>query len=179
MIRPLIIFGVLTILVLFSTGGGIYAGIKTGKFEQMLVNPIKNFLSETTKIEPSPVQVTLPVSTITSTPVTTKTPQPIKPQVYTASCVQKNIREGEFASNKCYSEKDYEDLNYYLQRYDSAVFDKKAAEDSMNITCHCRVAQECDFFKASCEKDKAAQATADGDIAKYKSTILGIIAKGK
>lgn len=44
----------------------------------------------------------------------------------------------------------------------------------MDITC-----SGSEFFKDECEEDKAQKAKAEADIAKYKVTIQGIIAKGK
>lgn len=90
------------------------------------------------------------------------------------SCTTFNIREGEFSSNKCYSQKDYDDLMYYLQRFNSAVFSYNGAIASMNITC-----SGSDFFKDSCERDKKQKEQAESDMNNYRGTIQGIIARGK
>jgi len=58
-------------------------------------------------------------------------------------------------------------------------FSLSGAESSMRITCNCRVQQECDFFKDSCERDKQQKSQAETDINKYRGIIQGIIAKGK
>ena len=66
------------------------------------------------------------------------------------------------------------DLQYYLQRYNSAVFDQNAAVSGMKITC-----SGSEFFKDECEEDKKQYDQAIKDIEQYKGTIDGIIAKGK
>lgn len=180
-LRSRIIFGILTALFLISGCAGIYAGVKTGKFESLVTKPLQNFWSDATKAEPTPSPLELPSPT--STPSLTPTPaQKAAPVVYAtpvASCTNKNIREGEFASNKCYSQKDYDDLEYYLNRFNSAVFNKEAAESSMRITCDCSRQSSCDFFKDSCDRDKQKLSQAESDIQKYRATIQGIIARGK
>lgn len=90
------------------------------------------------------------------------------------ACKSFNIREGEFASNKCYLSKDYDDLLYYLNAYNSSASSYNGAIASMRITC-----DGSDFFKNSCEQDKKTQETAKQNIDKYKATIQGIIARGK
>jgi len=91
-----------------------------------------------------------------------------------SGCVTYNIREGEFASNKCYMKKDYDDLMYYLQRFNSAVSSYNGAIASMKITC-----SGSEFFKNSCEEDKKEKQQAETDINNYRGIINGIIAKGK
>lgn len=95
-------------------------------------------------------------------------------QPTTPNCTPYQIREGEFASNKCYAKKDYDDLMYYLQRFNAAAGSYNGAIASMNITC-----SGSDFFKDSCERDKKTKADAETNIANYKNTIKGIIARGK
>ncbi|MBU1000398.1 hypothetical protein KKE78_03325 [Patescibacteria group bacterium] len=179
------ILGSLLLLLTVVIVAGIHQGVASGDFDKVLFKPFREFGSDFEKAvnsPPSPVaspSATLRSSDPSSTPFVKKTvpPQQTKPVV--ASCIRKNIREGEFASNKCYSQQDFEDLQYYLQRYNSAVFDLQAANGSMRITCNCRVQQECDFFKQSCEDDKNKKTQAESDIEKYKGIIQGIIARGK
>ncbi len=95
-------------------------------------------------------------------------------QVQTSSCTNYNIREGEFASNKCYTDEDYDDLFYYLGRFESTQSRLKGAEASIEITCN-----GSDFFKQSCEKARADKSAAEADLTKYRSTIQAIIARGK
>lgn len=90
------------------------------------------------------------------------------------ACKSFNIREGKFASNKCYTSKDYDDLLYYLNAYDSAANSYNGAASSSQITC-----DGSDFFKNSCEQDKKTMETAKQNIDKYTATIQGIIARGK
>jgi hypothetical protein len=94
--------------------------------------------------------------------------------IKTSNCTDFVIREGIFASDKCYSSKDLADLQYYLQRYNSAVFDQNAAASGSKITCN-----GSEFFKDECEEDKKQYDQALKDQEQYKSTIQGIIAKGK
>lgn len=101
----------------------------------------------------------------------------IKPVVNTPavpSCTKFIIREGEFASDKCYSKKDYDDLGYYLQRFNSAAFSYNGAVSSMRITC-----SGSDFFKDSCERDKKQKADAEANMNNYRGIINGIIARGR
>ena len=100
--------------------------------------------------------------------------QNLNPKASGPSCVQYVIREGEFTSNKCYSQKDYNDLVYYLQRFNSAAFTINAANSSMRITCNGSA-----FFKNSCENDKKRKEKAEGDLNNYRGIINGIIARGK
>lgn len=91
-----------------------------------------------------------------------------------ANCTQYKIYEGEFASDKCYSSGDLNDLKYYISRYNSAVFEQNSNASSMKITCN-----GSEFFKNQCEEDKKEYDQAIKDKETYKTTIQGIIAKGK
>jgi len=90
------------------------------------------------------------------------------------SCTKFTIREGEFASDKCYSQKDHDDLTYYIERFNSATFSYNGAIASMRITC-----SGSDFFKDSCDQDTKQKTQAEQDINNYRGIINGIIAKGK
>jgi len=90
------------------------------------------------------------------------------------SCIQYPIREGEFASNKCYSQQDYNDLIYYLQQFNNSAFSFNGAVASMEITC-----SGSDFFKDSCERDKQRKQQAEQDMNQYRAEINAIIAKGQ
>ena len=173
--RSKIIFSVLTLLVFLSLIGTIYAGVKTGKFEQMFISPVRNFFTEAAKEEPTPTSVILPSITPTATPSVTQKPTQSVKQTAPAptNCIRKNIREGEFVSNKCYTETDYEDLNYYLNQYNSAVSSVSFYETKVSISC-----SNNDFFK-TCEQDKKDQQANLDNIPRYRSIIQGIIAKGK
>lgn len=94
-----------------------------------------------------------------------------------SNCIRVNIREGEFASNKCYSQQDYDDLQYYLVRYSDAKFDLSSAEGFMKIDCG--AAKTFEVKKNDCEEDQRNKATAERDINKYRGIIQGIITKGK
>jgi hypothetical protein len=89
------------------------------------------------------------------------------------SCISYKIREGEFASDGCYSQSDYEDLQYYLQQFNSAVFSFNSAGSSMSITC-----SGSDFFKNQCEEDKRQREEAEKKINEYRGIIQGIISRG-
>jgi hypothetical protein len=109
-----------------------------------------------------------PEKTPTTTPAKTNT-TPAAP-----SCLRYNIREGEFASNKCYSQSDYNDLTYYAGQYDSAVFTLNGIKNRMSVTCN-----GSDFFKAQCEQDKKDQVTWEEKVRAYKTALQAVIARGK
>jgi len=92
-----------------------------------------------------------------------------------ASCKPVNIREGEFASNKCYAPADYDDLIYYIRAFDRAVFDHNGAVGKANVTCQGFT----ESFAQSCEEAKATIEKAKGDMDNYRNTINSLIAKGK
>lgn len=186
--RARLVLGLLLGLTVILIIAGIYQGIQSGEFEKVFVKPFKQFAADFKKAmestpAPSPLATLTPLPTSASKSSSTSTtkviinqtiPQAPKSQPVTPSCIRKNIREGEFAGNKCYSQQDYEDLEYYLGRFNSAVFSLESAEASMRITC-----SGSDFFKDSCERDKQKKGQAESDISKYRSIIQGIIAKGK
>lgn len=185
--RARLILGSLLALVTFFVVGGIYQGIQSGDFDKIFVKPFRDFGSEFEKAvnatpEPLPSLTTV-LSSPSPIPAPIKTAAPKqqvqKTQPVAQNCIRKNIREGEFASNKCYSQQDLEDLNYYLQRFDGAVFNKTSAEGTIGITCNCRVQQECDFFKNSCDEAKQKKSQAESDINKYRGIVQGIIARGQ
>lgn len=178
------IFAPLLLITVILIIWAIHQGVTSGDFDKVFIAPFRQFgqdLDNTLKASPTPTSSAsaTPISSPNNQKTIYNTPTQVKPAQPVSNCIRKNIREGEFASNKCYSPQDFEDLEYYLARYGGAKFDLSAAEGSMRITCNCRVQQECDFFKDSCERDKAQKSQAESDIAKYRSIILGIIAKGK
>ncbi|MBI2017753.1 hypothetical protein HYS92_01750 [Candidatus Daviesbacteria bacterium] len=177
--RARLVFSILLGLFLVFILAGIYQGVQSGDFDKVFVAPFRQFSQDLqTALEPTPSPSpslspsSPPTPKPTQKPVTQPVVKPTQPQV--ANCIRKNIREGEFASNKCYSQTDYEDLEYYLQRFNYAVFSLDGAEASMRITC-----SGSDFFKDSCERDKKEKSQAESDISKYRGIIQGIIAKGK
>ncbi len=180
------ILGLLLLLSAVLIIAGIHQGIVSKDFDKVFIQPFRQFAADLDKAT-QPIPTLAPLPTLSPTPASLPAKQTVpaqKPAVkqtqpVVSSCIRKNIREGEFASNKCYSQQDYEDLEYYLSRFSSAVFSKDSAESSMRITCNCRVQQECDFFKDSCERDKQKKSQAESDINKYRGIIQGIIAKGQ
>lgn len=179
--RTKIILGSLLLLFMLLTIAGIYQGVVSGDFDKVFIKPFREFrasLKEVITATPAPIPTLIPVSsTTTSTskviinqtvPVVPKT-QPAPP----AACYRMNIREGEFASNKCYSQQDYEDLSYYLNKYNSAVGSVSFYETKVRISCGNN-----DFFK-TCEQDKKDQQANLDNIPRYRSIIQGIIAKGR
>ena len=178
------ILGSLLLLLTVVVIAGLHQGVTSGDFDRVLLRPFWEFavdFEEVTQPFPTPTFLQTPseIPSPTAAPVEISVPEVQQNQPVYSNCVRANIREGEFASNKCYSQADYEDLKYYLQRYDSAKFSLSGAESSMRITCNCRVQQECDFFKDSCERDKQQKSQAEADINNYRGIIQGIIAKGK
>lgn len=184
--RAKIILGSLLGLTVFLIIAGIYQGIQSGEFNKVFIKPFKEFASEMAKAtQPTPrpaltplIIPTPPATTSTSTSTTKviiNQPAPAikQPRPAVSNCIRKNIREGEFASNKCYSQQDYEDLSYYLNQYNSAVGSVSFYETKVRISC-----SNNDFFK-TCEQDKKDQQANLDNIPRYKSTIQGIIAKGQ
>lgn len=176
--RAKVVLGSLLLLLTISTIAGVYQGVVSGDFDRIFIKPFREFGSDLEKAVNPPVATSSailrsPSPKPTALPVKKYTPGQQTQPVYT-NCIRKNIREGEFASNKCYSQQDYGDLMYYLQRFNSSVFKLEGAEASMRITC-----SGSDFFKDSCERDKQQKSQAEADINKYRGIIQGIIAKGK
>lgn len=119
-----------------------------------------------TLIEPQREKSTIPALAKTgSSGKTTTTP----------GCKQFTIREGEFTSDKCYSSKDYDDLSYYINRFNDAIFSYNGAAGQANVTCNGFT----DQFKQMCDQAKKDMDKAKADQENYRNTIKGIIARGK
>lgn len=158
----------------------LYLSISSGIFASKFIDPLKkNFNSFVASLEVTPTPSPIPTPTSFIPTPKAKVPTVTTKKTVTTTCIQKNIREGEFASNKCYFRANYDDLNYYLARYSSAAFDLSGANGTIKITCNCRVPQECEFFKDSCAEAQAKKSQAEADMNKYRSTIQSIIAKGR
>lgn len=147
----------------------------------MLLKPFRQFgedFDKTVNATPAPLPS---LTTVTPSPTPIPTAKPVKtytpPQPVVPNCIRKNIREGEFASNKCYSEQDYEDLQYFLGRFESAKLNLSSAEGFEKIDCG--AAQTFEVKKADCEKDKQDKAAAEAEVNKYRGIIQGIITKGQ
>ena len=158
-----------------------YLYISSGAFADRFIKPLKKQFDD---FSPTFTPTLTPVPTLISTPSSTLVPTlkakvTSKPQKTVVSCIQKNIPSGEFASNKCYSKADFNNLDRYLQEYNLAVFHLDAAQSSIRITCNCRTPRECEFFKDSCAEDQREKSQAESDINKYRSAIQSIIARGR
>ncbi len=177
--RARIIFSALLVILLISTLAGIHQGVQSGDFDRIFIAPFRQFSADLQKAmepTPTPTPLILPSPSFTPKPTVKATSAPVVKQskpVVVSNCIQKNIREGEFASNKCYSQADYEDLNYYLNQYNSAVSSVSFYETKVRITCGNN-----DFHK-TCEQDKKDQQANSDNIPRYRSIIQGIIARGK
>ncbi|MBI2330415.1 hypothetical protein HYU94_03415 [Candidatus Daviesbacteria bacterium] len=177
--RARLVFGILLSFAVILTIAGVYQGIKSGEFNKVFIKPFKQFAADFKKaVEETPTPSPAPSSNSTSTSTTKviinqTVPQAPQRQPVVSNCIIKNIREGEFTSNKCYSQQDYEDLSYYLNQYNSAVGSVSFYETKVRINC-----SNNDFFK-TCEQDKKEQQTNLDSIPRYKSIIQGIIAKGQ
>lgn len=108
-----------------------------------------------------------------------KTANPSKPSATrppaVANCIQYKIREGEFASDKCYVRSDYDDLLYYLQRYSAVASAYNGEAAQANMTC----GGQSEMFKQSCEESKVAMQQYESELQNYANTIKGIIARGR
>lgn len=188
--RAKIILGSLLAFALILIIAGLQIGISSEYLNQVLIQPFREFgtdlekaINATPAPTPTPLALPSPTSSSSTTSTSTSTTKVIinqttpvvqKTQPVARNCINKNIREGEFASNKCYAQADYEDLQYYLDRFNSATFNLDSAVATMRITC-----SGSDFFKDSCERDKQKKGQAESDISKYRGIIQGIIAKGR
>lgn len=182
--RARLVLGLLLSITVILTTAGIYQGIQSGEFEKVFVKPFKQFAADLQKAmeaTPAPSPLATPTATSSSNSSSTSTtkviinqivPQAPKSQPAAPNCIRKNIREGEFASNNCYTEQDYEDLSYYLNQYNSAVSSMSFYETKVRISCGNN-----DFFK-TCEQDKKEQQANLDNIPRYRPIIQGIIAKG-
>jgi len=180
--RAKLILGLLSLAFVILIIAGIHQGVVSGDFQRTVLQPYNQFIADI-QATPSPVAslMPLPSSSASATPsptataVATKKPatvtQTARPVV--ANCISKNIREGEFASNKCYTTQDYEDLEYYLNKYTSATGSVSFYETKVNITCGNN-----DFHK-TCDQDKKDQQANLDNIPRYRGIIQGIIARGK
>lgn len=179
------ILGFLLLLLVVLIVAGIHQGVVSKDFDKIFIQPFRQFAVDLEKAaEPTatltPLSTPLPIQTAVPLKQVVPTPKPAvkqQTQPVVANCIRKNIREGEFASNKCYSQQDYEDLQYYLGRYSDAKFDLSSAEGFLKIDCG--AAQTFEVKKADCEKDKQDKSAAEAEITKYINIIQGIIAKGR
>lgn len=174
------ILGSLLLLSVLLIIAGVHQGVVSGEFDKVFIQPFRQFAADLEKVSvpPDPTLAPLPTASPAATPLPVKKTTPItqpvvKTQPAVSNCIRKNIREGEFASNKCYSQQDYEDLSYYLSRYSSAVSSVSFYETKVNISC-----SNNNFFK-TCEQDKKDQQANLDNIPRYRSIIQGIIAKGQ
>lgn len=110
-------------------------------------------------------------ATSSSSTTVTQTPTPSTPK---ESCITYKIYEGDFKSEKCYTNKDYRDLTYYLSQYNSYAFQYNSASSTAEMTC-----DGSDFFKKSCEDAEDRMDEAEDKMGDYKSKIKAIIARGK
>lgn len=179
------ILGCLLLLLVVFIIAGIHQGVVSKDFDKVFIQPFRQFAVDLEKAaEPAPtltpLSTPLPIPTATPLKQVVSTPKPVvKQQIQpiVTNCIRLNIREGEFASNKCYPQQDYEDLQYYLGRYSDAKFNLRSAEGFLKIDCG--AAQTFEVKKADCEKDQQDKTAAETDINKYRNIIQGIIAKGR
>lgn len=119
------------------------------------------------------VQVNITI-TPSATPRPTSKVNPTIKSTPVSNCIRYKITNGDFTSDKCYTQKDYSNLVSYLSEYNMAVFEYNSANSTVKFTC-----TGSDFFKDSCEDAKDRRDDAEEDIDKYKSKIKEIIARGK
>lgn len=113
-------------------------------------------------------------SALSSKSVSTSSTQVVTVPKSAPTCTQFKIYEGDFKSDKCYNSQDLQDLQYYIQRYNSAIFDINAAASGSKITCN-----GSDFFKDACNEDKKQYEKGKKDKEEYESKVKELIAKGK
>ncbi len=160
-----------------------YSFAKNLDWQNLINEEVKKAQQEESLGNPDETNGEIPGQTLDITPTfapkkptayPTKKPVTITKPADTSDCMVYKIREGEFASQKCYSQSDYEDLAYYLARYSAAISRYNGSLKSIEITC-----DGSDFFKSSCEQAKADKEDSQKKIDEYKAKIQEIIARGK
>jgi hypothetical protein len=106
-------------------------------------------------------------NTATQAPTSTATAQSLPQE---PSCETFKIYEGEFKSEGCYDSETLQDLQYYVNQYNSQIFTMNAAARSSQITC-----SGSDFFKDKCEEDKDRYEDAKDKKEEYEDKIRDII----
>lgn len=114
-----------------------------------------------------PIELILPSTPTTQTQTTKKE--------VSASCKTLQIPSGEFASNKCYLNSDYNELNGYLNSFNTAAFNYNSAASQANVTC----GGFTDSFKQKCEQSKKDMEAAKASMEGFRNAINAVIARGK
>jgi hypothetical protein len=188
--RALFLFPILFITLFAVIVVTIYYGNKTGELEKQVLAPLRNSYStfvasmqehpkpSVTEVLPTIVDQPLQSSAPTPSAVTSSKPAAQRSVVVSTPapqpCIRDNIREGEFASNKCYTQQDYNDLEYYLSKYSSAKWNIDFYDSKVKIVC-----SNVEFYGNQCENTKKEQEENKTNVDKYRSIIQTIIARGK
>lgn len=162
--NPVVIISlIIAILMMIAfTAMGAYLGVK---YFLQLDPPPQNISNSNTNVENMDAVLT-PLATLTPTRI------PFTP---TPSCIQYKIREGEFASDKCYSSSDLSDLEYQINKLNTAVFNYNGTVNQVNVTCNGFT----ESFKQECEQGKKDLERYNKDIEDAKNAIRASIAKGR
>jgi hypothetical protein len=112
--------------------------------------------------------------TINGKTVYPASPTPIPTSIPTMSCKTLTISIPEFASSKCYTTSDYNELSGYISKYNNAVSDRDFIEHKYNIVCN-----GSDFFKDECEETKIELEENRIAIEGYGSAIKAVMNRGK
>lgn len=143
----------------------------TDPIKETLENDV-NLISSNLSYKDVPAELILPVDTNTK-PAAKKADT--TGGSATPNCKQMNIPGGEFASNKCYSTADYNELNGYISAFNNASFTYNGAAGKANVVCNGfteSFAQQCEQAKKDMDASKASM---DG----YRVAINAVIARGK
>ncbi|MGI5825888.1 MAG: hypothetical protein ACOX50_00570 [Patescibacteria group bacterium] len=181
--RAGLILSILFLLFLLVLAPTVYLAFATGVVDSKFVKPLQSYWNELNrKPTPTPTPTVTPSPTakpaIRPTAKPTLVPKQTAPQTsqsQPSSCTRYKIYEGEFASDKCYSKQDYQDLWYYLGRFNDAVLTYNGAQGAIKVTCN----GHSEMFKQTCEEKKKEAEAAQNDINRYREIINGIIARGK
>lgn len=92
-----------------------------------------------------------------------------------SGCKQLTISQGEFASNKCYSTSDYNELSNYIRQFDTNAFNYNGAVAQANVTCNGFT----ESFKQQCEQSKADMKKYEEAMNGFRVAINAVIARGK
>lgn len=160
-----VIVVIVLIVLLGLVGSAVFINTTLKRIQNEQLNKKPAQLDSTIKtdnISLSPEQ-----TLVTSAPKAVSNPVP--------SCIQYKIREGEFASDKCYSASDLSDLEYNINKLNNAVFEYNGTVNMVNVTC----GGFTESFKQQCEQGKKDLDMYNKQIEEAKAAIRNSIAKGK
>ncbi len=172
--KAIVIF-ICLIIVLITSAFFLLKSVNAKFFSQIKLNlPVK---PTPTEIANTPtISAATPTLRPTATPTVRQNPTPTTKT--TSTCHRLKIKESEFASNKCYTQADYNTLVSVLSKYSSAKSQLRFIETSISITCNCQNERSCEFFKDECDQNKSDKIKTETDLNLYRTQIQLLLARG-